>query len=322
MDRPGSSGVPRVKILGHRLSRLTLGTAQLGKPYGIANRDGQPTPDHARRIVSTAMDQGVNVFDTAREYGTSESLLGELVAARVTSGEALVVTKLPGPPVGLDRAGKRAHVRSAVEESLRALGLASLPVYLLHRASDMQDPDILQALGELRTEGRLGHLGASTYTPEEAERALSVLEFDVVQVPFNVLDQRLARSGFFRRAEARHVAVFARSIFLQGLLLMDTFAVPPHLAPIVPFKKELEAIARGAGMSVRDVALAFAAAQGGIASLVVGVEREAQLREILAAFGRVRLPAETLEALRGRFEEVPEDLLNPSRWDALRGHAT
>ncbi len=317
MDRLPTARVPQGHMLGRDVSRITLGTVQLGKRYGIANRTGQPSHDEAHRIVSTALARGINAFDTARDYGDSERLLGEFLEEPLRSGGVLVVTKLPQPPAGADRAATRAHVRASVGKSLASLRLSHLPVCLLHRASDLRDPAVLDALLELRQEGIIEHLGASVYAPDEAESALSVHGFDVLQVPFNVLDQRLARSGLLRRAADHAVAIFARSVFLQGLLLLQDSAVPTHLAAVRPFNRQIAAIARDAGRSVRELALGFVAAQEGIGSVVVGVEREEQLSEIVADFVGARLEPATLEALRSGFEDVPEDLVNPSRWEAL-----
>ena len=54
----------------------TLGTVQLGMPYGISNRSGQPSREIARQMLDTAYDLGVRALDTASDYGTSEEILG------------------------------------------------------------------------------------------------------------------------------------------------------------------------------------------------------------------------------------------------------
>ena len=67
----------------NKLSRLMLGTVQFGQPYGVANRTGQPTATEVREIVAAAIDGGVNCFDTAAAYGTSEQVLGQIGRAHV-----------------------------------------------------------------------------------------------------------------------------------------------------------------------------------------------------------------------------------------------
>lgn len=66
-------------------SPLTLGTVQLGVPYGVANRSGQPDVEHANKILAAAWDGGITCFDTASIYGSAERLLGEFSSNRSES---------------------------------------------------------------------------------------------------------------------------------------------------------------------------------------------------------------------------------------------
>ena len=100
--------------------RLALGTAQLGMPYGIANRTGKPDLAAARSIVDTAWDAGIRYFDTAQAYGDSESVLGQALENR----DAAIITKLPP---------KLENVSQHLRESLRRLGRATIWGVLLHR---------------------------------------------------------------------------------------------------------------------------------------------------------------------------------------------
>ncbi len=316
---PSRLVMPQTRRFGRKISRMTLGTVQLGQAYGIANRTGQPSTEEARRILSAAVDGGITAFDTAPGYGQSESILGQVLGERAGAGELLLITKLPGSDHRGGRDAKRRHVRESVGKSLQNLRLETLPLYLLHRAADLADEELIEALRGVMEEGLVEHLGVSTYTPDEAETALARPEIEAIQVPFSLVDQRLLRSGWLRRAADRGVAVFARSVFLQGLLLMAEEDVPAHLRGILPFHRKLGALAASAGISRRDLCLAFVAAQEGVTSVLVGVEREAQLREDLASFTGRRLDRAALEGVESSFGDVPEDLLNPSRWDSLKG---
>ena len=61
------------------ISKITLGTAQLGFDYGISNKKGKPTDDQSYRILQTALDNGITSFDTAPVYGNSENLIGNFL---------------------------------------------------------------------------------------------------------------------------------------------------------------------------------------------------------------------------------------------------
>src|SRR5438552_1224712 len=103
-------------------SKLVLGTVQLGMNYGVNNTTGQPNKEEAFSILDTAWEGGVNTFDTAVAYGTSEEVLGEWLSSRSLQGSVHVISKIKNSEVG---------------DSLRALGVKKLDGCLLHSADDM-----------------------------------------------------------------------------------------------------------------------------------------------------------------------------------------
>ncbi len=82
----------------HGFSRLTLGTVQLGLPYGIANQTGQPDYRTSLEIVAAALEGGINSFDTASSYGNGEQVLGQALAELRATDAVRITTKCP--PIG------------------------------------------------------------------------------------------------------------------------------------------------------------------------------------------------------------------------------
>lgn len=66
----------KIIINGKSVSKMTLGTVQLGLNYGIANTHGQPDEKKSNDMLLSAIENGITSFDTARGYGTSEDVLG------------------------------------------------------------------------------------------------------------------------------------------------------------------------------------------------------------------------------------------------------
>jgi aryl-alcohol dehydrogenase-like predicted oxidoreductase len=84
------------------ISKLTLGTVQLGQAYGIANTTGQPSREDSYKILQTAYEQGLRSFDTARAYGDSETVIGEWIKEFAPSRETYrLATKLAPLPAAL-----------------------------------------------------------------------------------------------------------------------------------------------------------------------------------------------------------------------------
>lgn len=305
---------PLSSLHGVPLSRLMLGTVQFGMIYGVANRTGQPAYQEVLAIVAAAIEGGVNGFDTAAAYGASEQVLGRALHELGVAERVAVVTKVR--PLGAEVLADAALASRAIEQSLaesrQRLRLDCLPVVLFHREADAA---YLHVLGELRDRGWLQQIGVSCDNrPGPAARFVAADNVSALQIPGNVLDRRHQRSGVFRAAAARGVAVFIRSVYLQGLLVMPADDIPANLRDVLPVRRQLAALAGDAGMSLAELACRYMLSQDGVTFVLTGVETVAQVRENLAIFGRGPLPGDLLAAIDAAVPELPESLLTPSMW--------
>ncbi|MFA6239943.1 MAG: aldo/keto reductase, partial [Candidatus Hydrogenedentales bacterium] len=108
--------------------RLILGTVQLGMPYGIANAAGRPSDAETRRILETALANGIRYFDTAQAYGESEQVLGTTLSDLHALDDVFITSKLRAT-LDPENPGQIAQV---IDESLLRLRLDSLWCMLLH----------------------------------------------------------------------------------------------------------------------------------------------------------------------------------------------
>lgn len=294
-----------------RAERIALGSAQFGLPYGIANTTGQIAPDAILSILNDARRAGVDTIDTAVAYGDAETRLGEAGLSGFR-----VVTKLPPLPSGLAGAGGiEAFVTRHVTGSLARLRIERLHAVLLHRPADLTGPSgdaLADALVAVREAGLTAGVGISVYAPRDLEAADGRLPWDVVQLPCSVLDQRFIQSGWVARLHGAGVEVHARSIFLQGVLLMPADRRPAFFDRWTPLWHEWEQWQRESGQSALQACLAFALAVPGLSRLVIGIDGPGHLRDILTA---VSAP---LAAPTGALGSDDPDLLEPTRWAALR----
>lgn len=296
------------------LSRMMLGTVQFGMPYGIANRRGQPSYQDVIEMLTVAAECGVNCCDTAAAYGESERVLGRALRELDLREHMLVVTKVrPLPPeAARDTAIARRCIAQSLEDSLRNLGLDVLPVVLFHREADSRHLDLL---AEQRDLGRLRHFGVSCDNPPDGAQALAAEgRVQALQVPGNLLDRRHERSGAFETCAARGIAVFLRSVYLQGLLLMPEEEIPAALQAVVPVRRRLAQIARTGGLAPAELALRYMLSLAPITCVLTGVETVAQVRENAALFEHGPLDAETLAAVRAAVPDLPAEVLTPSHW--------
>jgi len=187
---------------------------------------------------------------------------------------------------------------------------------MLHRTSHLKFSEglIVNSLIKLKEKGLIKHIGVSVYTPDEANYALSTEGIEVVEIPFSVFDQRLKRNKFFTLAKKKRITVFARSVFLQGLILMDIKDVPIYLQEIIPFKKRLKQICNDAERTIKEIALRFPLTQEGIDSIIIGVDNSIQMKENIDIFNKPPLKEEIVKKIQESFNSIPEYLINPTYW--------
>lgn len=314
-----------LKSLGQEQASLCLGTVQFGTDYGVNNRTGQPKQNQVFAILDRALAAGINWLDTAAAYGEAETVLGSYIRSSQAADRLRVVSKLR--PDFFDNISRKSLcVHQALAEelkySLQRLGLEKLDGYLLHSAdrSQLEHGELGEAMEFVRASGLTRQVGASVYTSEQAVAALKTPWLDAVQVPYNILDRRLDRCGFFSAKAGlnRPVTVYARSLLLQGLLMMTEADIPIHLGCIAPHLKELDAWLAGHGFGRFDAAFWFVARRPGVDAAVVGVETLDQLERYIELSSRsVDFTAALKEGLE-RFQTVDDRLLSPNLWEDLR----
>ncbi len=267
---------------------------QFGQAYGVSNARGQVTPDEAALILARAAEAGVPVLDTAANYGESESVLAALDTAPFR-----IVTKTCSAKDGVEVVVARAML------SARMLKADTL---LVHAATDLEVPGLWPALQALKADGVFRRIGISTYVADDPAALAARFAPDMVQLPFSLLDQRLLQDGSLARLQDMGVEVHARSLFLQGLLLMDT--PPAHLASAAPHLAALHARLAAAGTTKLAAALGFVLSRPQIAIGIVGVTTRDELDEILAAAAQ---PLPNLDWDACALSD--ERLLTPSLWN-------
>jgi aryl-alcohol dehydrogenase-like predicted oxidoreductase len=285
--------------------RLALGTAQFGLKYGIANRSGQVSLGDARAILAYAADAGITTLDTAMAYGESETRLGEIGVAGWQ-----VISKLPALPPGSFDVSSR--VWQQTHDSLRRLGISRLHGLLLHRPQDLLEhngPALYETLQALKEQGAVHKIGVSIYDPGELEGLTPHFRLDIVQAPFNVLDRRLATSGWLARLHAAGVEIHVRSLFLQGLLLMNSALRPGYFNRWQSLLKRWQAWLEEQELTPLRACVGFALSHPEVDRAVVGVDCIEHLRAVVAEAAKPPLtpPASLMS------EDIA--LVNPSSWN-------
>lgn len=283
--------------------KLILGTVQFGLAYGINNKTGKPATQDVFSILTEAGSRGIQALDTAVDYGTAHEVLGEYFQKY---GKAFEVnTKF--------RVKKGIPVKPEVQEILEQLNIDCVTTLFFHRFSDLKDnPEVVQELDLLKKEGYIKKTGVSVYTNEEFKECINDKSADVIQIPFNLLDNFKKRGELLVQAKAANKEVLARSIFLQGLFFKEMETYPPGLAPLKQYISELKSIARDCNLSMEQLALLYAYGKKEIDKIIIGVDSKAQLLSNCEAL-TIPFPKAAEEQI-DQINVTEEDLLYPYNW--------
>ena len=304
---------------GLRVSALALGTVELGMDYGIQapGEYGRPNKAAAIRLVHAALDAGINFVDTARSYGDSERVLGTALEGR--REDVIIATKVdPRPPPGSTWSDDelRDFMRNSLQTSLRLLRTDHIDVWKIHNLDApllARRALLAEIFDEARRRGQIGWAGASFYGATLPQEALAYDLFDVMQVTYSVLDQRVSKR-VLPLADEKGVGIVARSVLLKGALTERAEHLPDRLEPLRVRSRQFRELMASVGDTVTPAqgAIAFALAQPQIDTVLVGARSEAELDEDLAALD-LTLSDSMLERLSALAVD-DEEMLDPSTW--------
>ena len=261
------------------MSKIALGTAQFGLPYGISNVNGQVERAEINQIFKQARTAGITMLDTAIAYGNSEENIG------ATDSEGFeVVTKLP-PLTGAVTSVSQ-WVRSQIENSLIKLKRSSVYGLLLHNPADLlgvYGDELYASLALLKEEGLVEKIGISIYTPTELDSLIPTYMPDIVQAPLNVFDRLLETSGWLSRLSKMNVEVHVRSVFLQGLLIQKPNERPANFEKWNQEFVNFDSWIESRHVSPLTACLGHVLSYPEISKVLVGVTSSNELAEIIAA---------------------------------------
>jgi len=289
--------------------RLGLGAAQFGLDYGVSNRSGRTPPAEVRNILSLAAERGLALIDTAPGYGDSESVLGECLPR---NHGFLISTKIKPMRTDVITSEHLETVRKMFAESLARLRQDHVHAVLIHHVEDLLvdgGDALMQLLEGFRERGLIDHIGVSIYEAREMDELAERFELGVLQVPVSVVDQRLIQGDDIGRWAGAGTDIHARSVFLQGFLLMAPDQLPPALRHHAPMLERFRHFARENDCLPAHIALKFIDSQKDIASAIVGVNTAAQLEQLLA-FEECKIDCSDLR----QFAQQDVQLLNPFLW--------
>lgn len=313
----------RYKALGRtglQVSEIAFGGVEIGVPYGIGvqGREDMLSEKEAISLLHEALEKGINFFDTARLYGESETIMGKAFASK--RQDIVLATKcrhfrdssgaLP-PDYAL-----KTFIQNSLKESLRELQTDYVDVYMLHYGDQeiLDNEVIAEVFQDLKNQGVIRATGVSTYLSSETETAIATGHWDVIQLPFNLMDQRHA--ACFDDAVENGVGIVVRSVLMKGLLSDRGRNLHPALADVERHIGHYHSLLGAGFPDLPTLATRFALSFESIASVLVGIDKPEYLHQALATANGAMMEPNTLKTASQMAYPEPE-FLNLPHWDRM-----
>ncbi|MDF0692496.1 aldo/keto reductase [Aquirufa ecclesiirivi] len=285
------------------MSKLILGTVQFGLNYGINNLNGQTAEEEVFQILDFAFQNGITRLDTAANYGNAEEVLGKYFTKNPFK-KFDIITKLNL---------KNSTCEESIKSSIAKLQTDSIDSIMFHSFADYQNSKSqIQELNQNYKGQLFKKMGVSVYTNEQINGVLQDPEIDLIQAPFNLLDNENLRGDIFLKINDSGKELHTRSVFLQGLFFKELDSFPQKLQSLIPSIQLLHNLAAKNGISVNDMAIAYVCSKKYIQGVLFGVDSLEQIKQNVLSSSTV-LSEETIQQIDD-IKIVDLDLLNPSLW--------
>ncbi|MBL7931349.1 MAG: aldo/keto reductase [Bacteroidia bacterium] len=288
--------------------KIILGTVQFGLDYGIHNSSGKPSFDVVTNILTKAYQNNIRFLDSAEVYGNAHEIIGEF--HKKHAARFGIVTKYSSSRKDLPE-----DLEARILKNLETLQVKSLYAYMFHSFVDFENNYLAfqPKITRLKEKGLIGKFGVSVYTNEELAKLIGYAGIDIVQLPFNLLDNNFQRGALIKEAKQKGIEIHTRSAFLQGLFFEDLKKLSAKFSDLLPYLEEIKALSENTGIDLSTLALQYCVQQEMIDYVLIGVDNIEQLDKNIDALHR-NIPKQTFYDVDSiKVENLR--MLNPSNWN-------
>ncbi len=311
---------------GLKVSRICLGCMSYGQPN--ESRPWALDEEHSRPFIQRALELGINFFDTADVYsqGMSEVVVGKALRDFASRDELVIASKVysemgPGPN---DRGLSRKHILSAIDASLKRLGMDYVDLYQIHRW-DYETPieETLEALNDVVRAGKTRYIGASSMYAWQFAKSLFTSDlhgwkrFVSMQPHYNLIYREEERE-MLPLCQDQKIAVIPWSPLARGLLTRkpskernetlraqtDAFGRRLYSDEDLSIAQRVSDMAEVHGLPMAQVALAWMLSKPVITAPIIGATKPHHLEDAVAALS-VKLTPEEIQKLEDTFLPHP-----------------
>jgi aryl-alcohol dehydrogenase-like predicted oxidoreductase len=286
--------------------KLVIGSAQIGMNYGLYNKE-KITQKEFKKIEKLVLRSGINFIDTASSYGKSENIIGNSKLRNLN-----IITKIKLPIK--KNVNVQKWVSKEVFKSLKKLKIKKIYGLLIHDYKDLlgeTGKSYLYSLQELKRKKIIKKIGISIYDSKELKKIWKFWKPDLVQVPLNLFDNRILNSGWINILKKFKIQIYARSVFLQGLLIND-YSLFNFNKKCIPLLNKFKEWCYKKKISQLKACIHFVKQYKKIDYLVVGFNSYFHLKEIIDVFKKKQI------IIARNFSTNNLNLIDPRRWSPIK----
>ena len=288
-------------------SKLILGTAQFGMPYGLEKCNVIVNNKKLKKIIDCARNSKLNKIDTAINYGEAQKNIGKFDV-----NDFKIISKIPKLNLN-KKVNLQNFIFNCVDEIFENLNVKKISALLMHSPEDLltkNGSEYYNLLQKLKNDGLIERIGLSIHNFNHIKQILEKYKFDLIQLPFNIFDQRILNNNVLEYLKSKNIELHVRSIFLQGLLLMDSDQRPKQFFKWSQHFKLWDEYIKKEKISKLEACLSFVNSVDFIKGIIIGVKSEKQLKQIVNA----NLNNDKTFAKKLICHDL--QLINPSNWNS------
>ena len=286
------------------IKKLIIGTVQFGIDYGITNSTGKINQNELDHIFNFCNNNNINYFDTAQDYGNSEDIMSNY---NKIYSNINIITKSKF---------KNKNIEDVINISLNKFNY--IECFLLHSFEDYQNKELINTLLKYKKLNKIKKIGVSIYNVEEGIKLLEDNIIDVIQIPFNYLDNQWFNDKFQNLISINnYIEIHVRSIFLQGLLLNK-----PQKYPLNISKEDFDyleniilEICKNLNLTKLELCFSYINSFEWINKFLIGIDNLDHLKLNFNIINKnLKLTEEEILFINNKVININKNILSPVKW--------
>ncbi len=276
----------------------------MGLDYGINNNLGKISFKESQKILSYAFTNGIRDIDCAESYGDAHKVIG-LFHKKNQKKQFKIHTKISNFNIN--------NFEDKISDFKESLFTKNLNTLMFH-SFDLYEKNLkkIDKFLKLKKDGVIKNIGVSTYTNHEIKNIIKDVRIDVIQLPFNLLDNSREKINLIKKAKKKGKIIQARSVFLQGLFFKDYNRNNVIVDKLKDELKEINIISLKNNIPIFSLALNYVSNKEYIDNVIIGVDGINQLKQNIRSINK-DINQDIVKSLE-RIETKNIDFLNPITW--------